>query len=181
MAKAVNEHDVEAQAVANLNSQVAALAQVVLDIGDVIKSHGATLGTGGTALAEKREARTAMPDVALATFARKLYASRRERERKDILPGLFSDPAWDILLDIFIAHAQDKYISITDAGLAGQVPATTALRWVWALESAKLIERKPDSNDKRRSFVLLTDAGLKYMRQVLTAICDRMMSPAFAR
>lgn len=48
------------------------------------------------------------PDFALGAFAKKIYQSRRERDKKLQVPGLFQDPAWDILLDLFISHAGNK-------------------------------------------------------------------------
>ncbi|WP_428332574.1 MarR family transcriptional regulator [Novosphingobium sp.] len=113
---------------------------------------------------------TPHPDIALGILAQKIYSARRERDKKLHMPGLFQDPAWDILLDLFVSHTQNKYISVMSAGLAGQVPASTALRWVWALEEAKLVTREVDKKDKRRSFVFFTPEGLTYMREVLTAI-----------
>ncbi len=59
------------------------------------------------------------------------------------------------------------------AGLAGQVPASTALRWIWVLEEAKLVERKLDQTDKRRSFISLSSIGLASMREVLADMCVR--------
>lgn len=113
-------------------------------------------------------------DLALGAFAEKIYQSRRERDKKFQVQALFQDPAWDILLDLFISHVGNKNISVMSAGLAGQVPPSTALRWVWALEEAKLVERRADKNDKRRSFVLLTAEGLSHMRDLLTSMSDRL-------
>ncbi|MCY1672268.1 winged helix DNA-binding protein [Novosphingobium sp. SL115] len=120
-------------------------------------------------------------DYDLGIFAKKLYLSRRDRESNFPSPGMFHDPAWDILLDMFISYSENKFISVTDATLAGQVPATTALRWLWSLEKAGMIERKPDNSDKRRSFVTLTEAGLSHMRQILQAMDKRMTSPLLPR
>ena len=118
----------------------------------------------------------AHPDLALGVYARKIYQSRRERDKKSPAQGLFQDPAWDILLDLFIAHAENKKMSVTSAGLAGQASTTTALRWIWALEEAKLVERKHDEADKRRSFVSLTTEGLNYMRDILSDTRNRLGS-----
>lgn len=116
-------------------------------------------------------------DIALASLAEKIYQSRRDRDKRSPVSGLFQDPAWDILLDLFVAQARGKHISITSAATAGLVPPTTALRWVWALEEAKLVTRVSDGADKRRSFVVLTTSGNAYMRDVLGAISDRMRQP----
>lgn len=161
-------------------TRIEALNDVMRKIGDLLASVGALTDPGHQSLAEAMTRPYAIPDAALAVFAHKMYLSRRDRETLAPSPGLFQDPAWDILLDVFIAHAKDKLISVTDASLAGQVPVTTALRWVWALEKSGLLERQPDQHDKRRSFVKLTESGLTYMRGVLTAMSERMKPPFFA-
>lgn len=110
----------------------------------------------------------------LPLLARTLYKARRARE--DIAPekDLFQDPAWDILLDLYIAHSEDKFISVTSASLAAGVPLTTALRWVWHLEQLHLITRQVDPNDRRRSFVTLTDTGLVMVERALNDFNDRI-------
>ncbi|OYW73558.1 MAG: hypothetical protein B7Z37_21020 [Verrucomicrobia bacterium 12-59-8] len=128
----------------------------------------------------RSDASAGWSDTDLSVFAKKLYLARRDREKDPIVVGLFHDPAWDILLDLFIAYAQDKLISVTGAGLAGQVPESTALRWVWVLEKAGFIKREPDSTDRRRNFVLMSPVGLNYMRTVLSSIAHRMNSPLLA-
>lgn len=176
----MGQFNLETDDLTKLNFQLSELDKMVRGIGNVINSYTCENHANQASVVESSMTH-ARPDSILAKVALKIYASRRDREK--LLPaiGLFNDPAWDILLDLFISHSKDKYISVTDASLAGQVPATTALRWVWALEAAKLIERQPDRTDKRRSFVLLTETGLTYMRRVLAAIDDRMApSPLMA-
>ncbi|MBB3861431.1 DNA-binding MarR family transcriptional regulator [Novosphingobium hassiacum] len=156
------------------------MSVVVRKIGAVLSEYAGTQDTSQLASLPAAVHPGAIPDTALAIFARKVYIARRDRERASHSPELFNDPAWDILLDLFIAHAQDKFISVSDAGLAGQVPATTALRWVWSLEKTGLVERRADKSDKRRSFVMLTASGLSYMRKVLATMSVRMKPPLFA-
>ncbi len=174
------QQDFKPETVVDLNREVAALGFVVRKIGAVLSEYAGLPGTAQMASLPAAGQLASMPDTALAAFARKVYLARRDREKASLSPELFNDPAWDILLDLFIAHAQDKFISVSDAGLAGQVPATTALRWVWSLEKTGLVERMADKNDKRRSFVMLTSSGLSYMRKVLATMSARMMPPLFS-
>lgn len=115
----------------------------------------------------------------LPTLARMMYKARRARD--DIAPekDLFQDPAWDILLDLYIAHSEDKYISVTSASLAAGVPLTTALRWVWHLEQLHLISRQIDPSDRRRSFVSLTSAGLDMVEKALSDYYGRINAMFF--
>ncbi|GAA0328886.1 hypothetical protein GCM10009087_43880 [Sphingomonas oligophenolica] len=92
--------------------------------------------------------------------ARAVYRARRQRDAafgKDM--DLFGEPAWDILLDLLVADADGRRISITSASGAANVPPTTALRMIAILEERGLIERSDDPCDRRRSWVTLTDRG----------------------
>lgn len=80
------------------------------------------------------------------------YALRRRRE-SEFDADLFSDPAWDILLDLYLAARAQKRISVTSACIASAAPATTALRWIEVLANRGLIVRAPDPADRRRTFV----------------------------
>lgn len=96
----------------------------------------------------------------LGSKAQAIYRARRERDRLFAEHGaLFADPAWDLLLDLFIAREVNKPTAISSACIAANVPATTALRWLALLEQKGLIERDCDPNDSRRSFVRLSDTA----------------------
>ena len=77
--------------------------------------------------------------------------------------SLFSDPAWDILLELFAAAQEGRRVSISAAGLTAEIPLTTALRWIAALEREELVERVGDPTDARRTFLKLSDTGIRAM------------------
>ncbi|HSR00762.1 MAG TPA: winged helix DNA-binding protein [Sphingomicrobium sp.] len=87
----------------------------------------------------------------------------RARRQKFFKASLFSDPAWDILLDLFAAEAEGRRVAISSAGLAANVPLTTAIRWINALQEEGLVSRENDPLDGRRSFLTLTEQGLRSM------------------
>ncbi|MEM1132848.1 MAG: hypothetical protein AAGH53_07925 [Pseudomonadota bacterium] len=74
-------------------------------------------------------------------------------------PDMFADPAWDILLDLYVAALEHRQVSVSSACIASCVPSTTALRWLSILEKNDLIIRKRDQHDLRRVFVELSDKG----------------------
>lgn len=96
--------------------------------------------------------------------ARAIIKARNHR-RSFFNSALFSDPAWDILLDLLSAEAEGKRRSISGVGLTANIPATTALRWISALEQEGLVRRENDPLDRRRTFVMLTDGGLLALRR----------------
>ena len=122
------------------------------------------------------EARLALPEdptwahdyspEALATVAARVYAARRRRERY-FDPAIFADPAWDMLLDLFIAKARGKEIRTSSLCLAAAVPPATALRWIALLEKRGLFERHGAPGDRRVKLIVLTNQGYRVMRQYL--------------
>ncbi|MGN6357889.1 MAG: MarR family transcriptional regulator [Novosphingobium sp.] len=106
-------------------------------------------------------------DARLAEYAERLYKERRRRSR--YLPGhLFAEPAWDILLDLFVNGVRDRAISITSACIAGGIPATTGLRWLGVLEKEGLLVRGTSEEDARVTWVQLSDYGMDVMRGYLS-------------
>jgi hypothetical protein len=98
-------------------------------------------------------------DESLATRTRCYLRARRLREC--LFPGgIFADPAWDMLLDLFACHLEGETVCVSDACVAAGVPTTTALRWVSRLEEAGLIERRPDTADCRRIIVELKETAI---------------------
>lgn len=105
----------------------------------------------------------------LADMAKGLYKARRRRSAY-LNPDLFGEPAWDLLLDLYIQKHDGKRVSITSACIAASAPSTTGLRWISILEQQKLIVRKLDNIDKRRAFIELSDAGITRVEGLLSDI-----------
>ena len=103
-------------------------------------------------------------DTALAAVAERLYRARRRRTRH--FPALFAEPAWDMLLDLFVARVRGTLVSTTSLCVAGAVPDTTGKRWIRMLEDRGLVERHR-ANDRRVTPFSLTDRGYLVMRQYL--------------
>lgn len=144
--------------------------QRILNFGNDLVSHIKTLIDEGSRLDNVQtlyivQRKTPKDLDNLVAVARRVYQSRRKREM--IFNGyqIFGEPAWDILLDIFISSNSDKRESVSSVCIASGVPPTTALRWLNELERHGMIEREPDEKDRRRSFISLSQKG-----------CDLMMT-----
>lgn len=122
-------------------------------------------------------------DVVLAVeLARSLYRSRRTRPRVFDDDALFGEPAWDILLDLFIADSEKKPLSVTSACIGASVPTSTALRWLAILEERGLLWRENDKADARRVFLHLTGEGYaKMVAYFIHLRNDGLLSPGFNR
>ena len=120
-------------------------------------------------LAERSEEGSALPPIPTSNVerAKQVYRNRRRREQVFGDASLFGEPAWDIMLDLYVAAAQDKRIAVTSACIGSAVPATTALRWIKILEDRGLIEREVDEVDARRTFVRLSPKGCVLMEEYL--------------
>lgn len=107
-----------------------------------------------TALKQQAVAATMWQPSALHE-AKQHYKARRARTNLFGVPDLFGEPAWDMLVDLFIAAEEGKQISVSSLCIASAVPMTTALRWISILESRELICRATDPADARRFYLKL--------------------------
>lgn len=102
-------------------------------------------------------------------FVRNIIKARRKR--MDFLdPELFSDPAWDILLELTLAKLEGTRIPASSACASTQVPFSTAFRHLGNLVSSGLVLRWKDQEDSRRVMVELEDDTYAAILEYLKAI-----------
>lgn len=111
------------------------------------------------------EPRGTGPSGSLAK-ARELY-EQRQRRKAFFNADLFSEPAWDMLLDLYISGSEGKQVSTTSACIGAGVPVATGIRWLHVLENEGLVVRRVDPADGRRTFVSLTTAAFRTMNRFL--------------
>jgi hypothetical protein len=104
--------------------------------------------------------------------AQAIRAAIRARRLRDgfFAAGLFEDPAWDMLLDLFAAELEGAHVSVSSLCIAAAVAPTTALRWIGRLAAEHLVERRPDPRDKRRAFIALSVQGSAALRGYMAAL-----------
>ncbi len=105
-------------------------------------------------------------------FVRSVIRARALRSRM-FDASLFSDPAWDMLLDLMLAHLSDKKVYVTSLCIAAGVPIATAFRRIEDLAAKGLVTKTRDSKDTRRVFVELTDGGYEKMASYFGAVGGR--------
>lgn len=93
----------------------------------------------------------------------------RARAKRDQAFGgdLFFDPAWSILLELYVHHRQRTAMSITSLCVAAKIPPSTGLRWITLLEKRGLVIREADPFDRRKSYAILTDDGIERVERTL--------------
>jgi DNA-binding MarR family transcriptional regulator len=117
-----------------------------------------------------------MSDRKLAVMASSIYQARRRR-LQHFDESLFGEPAWDMLLDLFVNRASGRRVNITSLCLAADVAQSTGLRYVALLEQKGLVERMPAGDDRRVILVDLTQEGFKAMRRYVVEGIGRFELP----
>src|SRR5471032_2252325 len=77
-----------------------------------------------------------------------LRAVRKVRDRH-FPTELFSDPCWEMLLNLYDAQLDDAEVTVSSLGAASGVPLTTALRRMEVLQKHGFIERLVRSEERR--------------------------------
>jgi hypothetical protein len=99
-----------------------------------------------------------------ASTIRSLIKLRRMREQH-FPDGLFADPGWDILLDLFAAKLEGRSVSVSSLCIAAAVPPTTGLRWITTMTEHGALIRRQDPNDARRVFIELSPDSEERLRR----------------
>lgn len=101
--------------------------------------------------------------------ARALIEQRRLRRR--FLPEeLFHEPAWDMLLALYVASHDQRVMNVKTLVSAADAPVTTSQRWIEHLAKLGLVRRMVDPIDRRRIEVSLSDDGRRAIEAYLAAI-----------
>jgi DNA-binding MarR family transcriptional regulator len=101
----------------------------------------------------------------LVRRARQIVLARRKRI-KLFGRSMFREPAWEMLLALYLA-ATGPRLTIGRLTAAAGAPMTTALRWIEYLEGQKLVTRESHPTDRRAVFVELSEKGRALMELYL--------------
>jgi DNA-binding MarR family transcriptional regulator len=112
-----------------------------------------------------------------AAEVRKVIRARRLRDLQ-FPDGLFEDPAWDMLLDLYAAELEGAQVSVSSLCIAAAVAPTTALRWIGRMTEAGLFVRQPDPFDRRRAFMALSETARDRMQRYFGAVTHQGLAIA---
>jgi len=111
----------------------------------------------------------------LAAYARLILQARRKRDT--FFAGIeFGEPAWDMLLDLYVAHCEGANVSISSLAAASAVPQTTAMRWIETMVAKGHFTRCPDRVDGRRTNVILHPRLIDTIERYLTDMRRRAVA-----
>jgi DNA-binding MarR family transcriptional regulator len=115
----------------------------------------------------------AAPDGSLLAVARLWYLVRQART-DHFSPAMFGEPAWDILLVLYLKEAGSAAPTISGVARAAGIPVTTAFRWLDYLDEKHLIVRQRSSDDARALTVSLSDEGRKRLERYFADVLVSM-------
>ena len=94
-------------------------------------------------------------------LVRRARESFRDRRRRRGIFGdfMFGEPAWDMLLALYISETSEGRNSVGSLASLSGAPASTAQRWLEVLIDRGLALREAHPTDRRTVFIKLTDDG----------------------
>lgn len=96
----------------------------------------------------------------------RLAAWHRNRRRELIgHPSLLANPAWDMLIDLFLHAESGRQVSTSALCIGSGVPMSTALRLIAKLCESRIVARNPDPMDGRRKFITLPAQTLEGLNE----------------
>ena len=105
----------------------------------------------------------------LLSKAQLVLSSRRAREQY-FDRDLFGEPAWDILLALYVTEDAGARFTVSKLAECIGTPLSTAVRWVNALEEKSLVGRVGHQTDRRIIFIQLLDKGRSALDSYLGAL-----------
>lgn len=95
-----------------------------------------------------------------------LIAFSRGRER--FFPReMLSDHCWRMYLELYKSSLQGRKISITSLALVSGLPMATAIRKIHTMRNLALVSYEMDPQDRRRTFVDLSETGVRQIEKFL--------------
>ena len=167
----VRDSSEEAARLARINAEVARFTETLNQLAGA--AQGADATHDRPPIVGDRRFDFALPSSEPAVTAVELRQAIRARRLRDEVfgvPGLFEDPAWDMLLDLFAADLERRQVSVSSLCIAAAVAPTTALRWINKLIAVGLLERRPDAFDRRRAYIALTARAVAALKDYVAAL-----------
>ena len=103
----------------------------------------------------------------LLTKSQMLDNIRKKRDAFNSPLGLFRDPSWEILLQVFSSHLGGSEVSISNLCDDLQFPVSTARRWIQILENNGFVRISGDRSENSQCFVVLTDQAISMLSTTL--------------
>jgi DNA-binding MarR family transcriptional regulator len=101
------------------------------------------------------------------------YSLSFRKRRADYLhPAMLGEPAYDMLLGLYIAQAEELPVTAARLGEIADVAQSSALRWIEYLVAKQLVVREPHPNHKRASVLKLSPKGRAALEGMFNVIIE---------
>lgn len=124
---------------------------------------------GRSAKTSFEQLRALLPEKPASTIAEdhvlSLINARRGREAL-LGAHLFSDPAWDVILELYAARLGDRQMSVSGLARVMGAPKPVTARWIAVLVDAGIIAYGGSSKETGGATVELTEYGASKMAQL---------------
>ena len=134
-------------------------------IGDVGSEQAEPIASAPTKLLSDQSA------DARASRAREEFHNRRRRKRL-FSSIMFGEPAWDMLLALYIQESTGPRHTLGTLLQSAGVSGSSGKRWLDSLERQGLAVRIPHPNDARTYYVRLTNKGLEKLNAYFSETVD---------
>ncbi|NJS14758.1 MAG: hypothetical protein HC788_09330 [Sphingopyxis sp.] len=114
--------------------------------------------SGCDAFGPPRQPVTDREAIALAAAIHAL-TDRKSRRDHFANPNFFGEPAWDILLDLYIHQVRNQAVTVRSTIIGSGASSQTAMRWLEILEAEDLIRSEHDPGDANCVLLRLTAEG----------------------
>ena len=91
-------------------------------------------------------------------------------------PSLFGEPAWNILLALYVAAGERYALSISALCAESGAPATTAARSIGRLLELRMVRRVPNPSDNRSAYIELTDETAAKLTELLESARSKYLA-----
>ncbi|HWT14036.1 MAG TPA: hypothetical protein VN231_14880 [Allosphingosinicella sp.] len=112
---------------------------------------------------------TGLPGSSLHAVAERLYSERRRRD-EHFPRGIFGEPAWDMMLALFIAREEGREVTFAEAYEAAGVRAGPGRALIRKLEATGILRRGPAQRDRKCQSVCLTDDAVERLSDYLAGL-----------
>ena len=109
-------------------------------------------------LIEDAERAAAMHQADLTEYACRILAGRKQRDLF-FAPALFTNPAWDLLLHLYVATAEDGGISVPDCCASLSTPKGVVLRWLDYFQQEEMVVERTDPECTDQGLIRLSETA----------------------
>lgn len=111
----------------------------------------------------------------LVKLAKRIKAIRDSRNEL-LDASLFGEPAWNILLALYVAAGEQYLLSISALCAESGSPATTAARSINRLLELGMARRVPNPSDNRSAYIELTGDAAAKLTQLLDSARNKYLA-----